>query len=368
MKLNDTETLLVAEAVKKVTSQKETEVLGKGDQDFIDLHSIDKKKRRGSEPLTEKDVEEANEFTKAAAKAAIAGDKEFDFDGKTYPVEMDKGVAQKILGKSEEVEKKTKEVKESTKEYAKSLEKIAKDRQMKMLSKKDRENLISIAKLLDRERKEEVELDEYVGPALTPANQIAKKHGGKVKAINVKDEKGKKTKMFYAEDEDEIEEALSKNAKTAGFKGRDQFDLTDHLEPFVKKNKSLKSVYFDGPDLVGETPKRKSPTIAKGVLTDPKMTVADLEKAVKNFKESVDLEEAIDPRKFALGGNTKATKRDVDAILSKIFMDTKLSKQVEGSKAYKAGFKSKGKGKNPYKKDTADFHLFILGQQSAQAS
>ena len=56
------------------------------------------------------------------------------------------------LGEDEEVE-------ESTAAYAKSLEKIAKDRQMKMLSKKDRENLISIAKLLDREKKEEVDED-----------------------------------------------------------------------------------------------------------------------------------------------------------------------------------------------------------------
>ena len=156
---------------------------------------------------------------------------------------------------------------------------------MKNISKKDRETLSKIADLLKRANEatgKEGDLKEYVGPALTPANQIAKKFGGKVKAINVKDEKGKKTKMFYAEDEDEIEEA-------------------------------------------------------------------------------------IDPRKFALGGNTKATKRDVDAILSKIFMDTKLAKQVEGSKAYKAGYKAKGKGKNPYKKDTADFHLYILGQQSAQS-
>ena len=82
-------------------------------------------------------------------------------------------------------------------------------------------------------------------------------------------------------------------------------------------------------------------------------------------EESVD--EAIDPRRFALGGNTKATKRDVDAILSKLFMNAKLAKQVEDSEAYKAGYKSKGKGKNPYKKDTADFQLYILGQQSAQS-
>jgi len=49
---------------------------------------------------------------------------------------------------------------ESTKEYAKSLEKIAGDRQLKMLTKSERENLLKIADLLAKERKEEVEIDE----------------------------------------------------------------------------------------------------------------------------------------------------------------------------------------------------------------
>jgi len=41
----------------------------------------------------------------------------------------------------------------STKEYGKSLEKIAKDKAIKALSKKDRETLMQIAKMLDKERK-----------------------------------------------------------------------------------------------------------------------------------------------------------------------------------------------------------------------
>jgi len=49
---------------------------------------------------------------------------------------------------------------ESTKEYAKSLEKIAKDKQLKMLTKSERENLLKIADLLAKERKEEVEIEE----------------------------------------------------------------------------------------------------------------------------------------------------------------------------------------------------------------
>jgi hypothetical protein len=49
-------------------------------------------------------VEEGNEFTAAAAKAKLAGKDEFEFDGKTYPVEIEKDAAEKILGKSESVD------------------------------------------------------------------------------------------------------------------------------------------------------------------------------------------------------------------------------------------------------------------------
>lgn len=104
MRINDKETLALTDAVKSAMAENAKDYKpnrgGTGHDDFIDLHSIDKEKRRGSSPLTEKDIEEANEFTKAAAKAAVAGDKEFEFDGKTYPAEMDVDVAKKILGES----------------------------------------------------------------------------------------------------------------------------------------------------------------------------------------------------------------------------------------------------------------------------
>ena len=108
MKPQDQELANIAEAAKRVMN-KETEVQPK-DKDFVDLHSIDKEKRRGSAPLTEKDIEEANEFTKAAAKAAVAGDDEFEFDGKKYPTEMDIDVAKKILGESTELDEASIEV------------------------------------------------------------------------------------------------------------------------------------------------------------------------------------------------------------------------------------------------------------------
>tara|TARA_B110000444_G_scaffold97089_1_gene92136 strand:+ start:21508 stop:22059 length:552 start_codon:yes stop_codon:yes gene_type:complete len=107
MNLQDKETKSIASAVnavlenaKDIPSRKPS----KSHDDFIDLHSIDKDKRRGSTPLEEKDIEEANEFTKAAAKAAVAGDDEFEFDGKKFPTEMDVDVAKKILGESADLE------------------------------------------------------------------------------------------------------------------------------------------------------------------------------------------------------------------------------------------------------------------------
>lgn len=51
--------------------------------------------------VKEEAVEEGNEFTAAAAKAKLAGKDEFEFDGKTYPVEIEQDAAEKILGKKE---------------------------------------------------------------------------------------------------------------------------------------------------------------------------------------------------------------------------------------------------------------------------
>ena len=109
MKLNDNITHSLAEAVKQVTEKKklktETEVQ-KANKDFVDLHAVDKKKDPEKEKQVEskKEVEEGNEFTKAAAEAKLAGKDEFEFEGKTYPVEIGQDAAEKILGKNEETE------------------------------------------------------------------------------------------------------------------------------------------------------------------------------------------------------------------------------------------------------------------------
>ena len=85
MQIDDKETLALCDAVKAVLGE-----------------SADHKPNRGGKGHD--DFIEGNEFTAAAAKAAVAGDKEFEFEGKTYPVTMDVEVAKKILGESSGIE------------------------------------------------------------------------------------------------------------------------------------------------------------------------------------------------------------------------------------------------------------------------
>ena len=95
----------------------------------------------------------------------------------------------KLIEESKDVLKQC-DLAESTAAYAKSLEKLAKDRQMKMLSKKDRDNLISIAKLLDREKKEEKEkVDEVtkLKPGkMDPRDAMGKIITGQIKKASLK--------------------------------------------------------------------------------------------------------------------------------------------------------------------------------------
>lgn len=75
-------------------------------EDVVEACGKEKKKSKG-------EVEEGNEFTKAAAKAVIDGEDEFEFNGKTYKATIDKEAAKKILGiKEDNLEEatKTKEV------------------------------------------------------------------------------------------------------------------------------------------------------------------------------------------------------------------------------------------------------------------
>ena len=75
---------------------------------YVDLHKIAAifrgiqeeeyaKKEVDVSDTMEDAVEEDNAFNTAAAKAALAGDKEFSFNGKKYPVKMSKEEAKKLL-------------------------------------------------------------------------------------------------------------------------------------------------------------------------------------------------------------------------------------------------------------------------------
>ena len=73
---------------------------------FVDLHKVASLLRDiqtagqqevESEVAHEEAVQEDNAFNTAAAKAAVAGQSEFEFNGKKYPVKMSKEEAQKLL-------------------------------------------------------------------------------------------------------------------------------------------------------------------------------------------------------------------------------------------------------------------------------
>ena len=227
-------------------------------------------------------TKEGNEFTAAAAKAKLAGKDEFDFEGKTYPVEIEQDAAEKILGKKESVE----------------LQEAADFGDIEKVMKWAKKNL-SGAKL---------DISKKYGTAfinLTIFNVITLRLGGKKGIVVIHDD------------------------RTSG-KGK------DYEEHFSSANDVIKFVQ----KIYDEMPK----------------------------DESADLEEAMKPAEFVKGGDEKVTQREVDGMLSKIFINNKLAKQVEDSEPYQAGEKDKGKKKNPYKKDTADFHLYELGVQSSQAS
>lgn len=83
--------------------------------------------------------------------------------------------------------------------------------------------------------------------------------------------------------------------------------------------------------------------------------------------ESVDLDEeslneAVSANKFVKGGNDKISQSEVDDLLGDIYDSSSLTKSLVRNKAYQAG-EDNPKGTNPYKKDTVDYHLFLLGQQ-----
>ena len=86
----------------------------------------------------------------------------------------------------------------------------------------------------------------------------------------------------------------------------------------------------------------------------------------QGVSEAVELEEALSAKDFLNGGETKISDSDVDDLLGKIYDSGTLTKALVRNKAYQDG-EDNPKKKNTYKKGTADFHLFQLGQQIQQS-
>ena len=491
---------------EKPSEKNETEVED-SDKDFVDLHTIDKKedpekKRQVEEKEVEdeEEVEESNEFTAAAAKAKLAGKDKFEFEGKTYPVEIGQDAAEKILGKKEEVEI-TEDVENffgfSTKDELVKFQSMAKKLKIKPISNptvmkrggkefhvmgfegsvRDIEKAMKVAAGMQ----ESVELDERVAPNLKSIVNIRREIVNVEKKINAAIQKGdgktvdklgdelhvlrKKLVNFYNEDV-EIKEMFNRlkpddvrdSYGTIELKYRSSADIRDAEDKLkkaginVRKSGDTLEVNSDSPafkkakitssfdsskrekaimKVLGESVElqeaasfgdiEKVMNWAKKNLSGAKLDISkkygtafinltimnvitlrlggkkgivaihddrtngkgkdyeeyfssanDVIKFVQKIydempkKESADLEEALKPADFVKGGDAKVTKREVDGMLSKLFIDSKLAKAVEANAAYQDGYKGKMK-KNPFAKDTADFHLFILGQQSAEA-
>jgi hypothetical protein len=373
-------------------------------------------------------TKEGNEFTAAAAKAKLAGEDEFEFDGKKYPVEIGQDAAEKILGKKESVE----------------LQEAANFGDIEKVMKWAKKNL-SGAKL---------DISKKYGTAfinLTIMNVITLRLGGKKGIVVIHDDrtngKGKDYEEYFSsandvikfvekiydempkdesveestdlEEESKLEEALLDEAinylledESINIEEMSDEELEEMLEGILgsigrglKKAAgrlstsgraaaaSKKADKLDKKAADREKLKKAKERIQiakakarrqKGIERAQKKKAAEkkaaararLAKRDEGFvieadapkKVEAEMHEAIKPEEFVKGGDAKITKRDVDKMISKIFINTKLASQVEDSEAYQSGEKDAGKKKNPYKKDTADFHLYELGTQSAQAS
>lgn len=412
MKTNDKETLSVAEAAKAVLEGKkiktETEVQ-KANKDFVDLHAIDKKKDPEQEKQTEEkddDFEEGNAFGQAVTDAKKAGKKKFTFQGKEYNVESVEleEMFNRLKPDSINDQYGELELKYRSSADIRSAENALKDADINVRRSDDTLEIDSKSpafkkakihgSMVKDEKARKAVVLKVLGEStdLEEATELFKKgkialtkfvmgkgkglglqinYGTKFIQIPEKDVKQLYTAMVYITksvpqfkesvevEEVELEEAKGFPESSQGAKAT--YDAVVKLSASLRKGSQLNKAVNKrlGGKYDSDFVKMEK---AITVIFD---TLEELDREYQGFDESVN--EAIDPRKFVLGGDTKTTKRDVDSILSKIFINAKLAKQVEDSEAYKAGYKAKGEGKNPYKKDTADFHLYILGQQSAQS-
>ena len=311
--LQDELTKSVAEEVKKVmglAEAKKKEDVNAADAKAIADHPVDKKK----DPEQEKQVE-GNEFTKAAAKAKLAGDEEFEFEGKTYPVEIGQEAAEKILGKNESTDALFASIDESllqkvkdklNPKKAKAREALAKlsgeiEKKQKKLSDIDREirwvkARIEKAKTKKAEAppedKAEIEMDiegdegelgyltdpEY-GPKVEIHAEIDKIKA-KMKEISTKFKVRTPTKESV-EDEEELEEAVD------NFFG---FPTKDKLVKFQSMAKKLKIKPISNPTVLKRGGKEFHVMGFEGSVRDIEKAMKEADKIIK--EETI--EEAVD--------------------------------------------------------------------------
>ena len=370
---------------EKPSEKNETEVQD-SDKDFVDLHSVDKKKNPEKERQVEEtevededEVEEGNAFGQAVTDAKKAGKKKFKFQGKEYKVESVELEKANVLSSDEYDEVSN----------------------FKNFNKKDwKWNAIQKKFVRLKKVKESVDLEEDADlkEAAKPSNGKSTVGVDVVDAKSaMKDMKKFKLKAKEGKGNGSADEVIvtGKNADIFKYLTSQSYDMdTDEIEEFYPE-------LYESVDLEEATLSQGVKTAATQIYSLEKSLKAgsnlnkgvnkslegkydadfkkmqkaigdivsvweEIERDFSDMNESTDLEEAVTPADFVKGGDTKVTKREVDGMLSKLFIDTKLAKAVEANSAFKAGEKSNGK-KNPYKKDSADFHLFILGQQSADA-
>jgi len=423
---------------EKPSEKNETEVQD-SDKDFVDLHSVDKKKNPEKERQVEEtevededEVEEGNAFGQAVTDAKKAGKKKFKFQGKEYKVESVELEKANVLSSDEydevsnfknfnkkdwqwnAIQKKfvrKVKVKESVDleeakrmKYDKVIKKLKDGEWDTSMDVKQRMHLTYTDNNTGKKKVvfvESVDLEEFYpelreGVISNVVKSVAakfddaavKKLIGAVNgstAIEVIIELDKLSPKKRANLHRAITSWIERNSNNAAVK-----QLT-RLQTSLKENVDLEEATMSQGVKTAATQiysleksLKAGSNLNKGVNKSlegkydadfKKMQKAigdiisvweEIERDFSNMNESVDLEEAVTPADFVKGGDTKVTKREVDGMLSKLFIDTKLAKAVEANSAFKAGEKSNGK-KNPYKKDSADFHLFILGQQSADA-
>jgi len=259
-----------------------------------------------------------------------------------------------------------------------------------------------LRKLHDVEVVDDPEQEDPKVASGAPKQKVPKGQGAKgVKIDDVEEYDGKK---IDPKSEDDVDTKKAPTPKGKGIKGFKE--AYDELEtPLAEKKESimdLKKAVVRHQDLAMKANKKGDKEAVKfhqdkikslrkqAAASEEKLDPVNKKAAAKDFDDRKDKDidndgdvdssdkylhkrrkaiskatnEAVNPAKFVKGGDFKVKKNDVDSLLSKLFGNQKLSKEIEKNKAYKAGYKG---GKNPYKKDTADFHLFILGQQAKSA-